>query len=100
MYIEMAGEKQIFDMMELYKCRSCIFGSVFVETIRHTDGQWIYCAKLDINNQDLCSLRRFRFIGIGIPIVNPRRSPDRLRFKAGIPIGTRRCRLVNKDSAA
>ena len=43
----------------------------------------------DINQRILhgiCSLRRRRLTGIGIPIINLRRSDDRLRFIMGIPI--------------
>ena len=40
--------------------------------------------------QGLYSLRRRRLISIGIPIINLRRSPDRLRFIMGIPIPVRR----------
>ena len=36
------------------------------------------------------SLRKRRFTGIGIPIINLRRSDDRLRFIMGIPILIRR----------
>ena len=39
--------------------------------------------------QGLCSLRRRRLISIGIPIINLRRSSDRLRFIMGIPIPIR-----------
>ena len=38
----------------------------------------------------LYSLRRRRLISIGIPIINLRRSSDRLRFIMGIPIPVRR----------
>ena len=41
----------------------------------------------------LYSLRRRRLISIGIPIINLRRSSDRLRFIMGIPIPVRRCLL-------
>ena len=37
-------------------------------------------------HQGLYSLRRRRLTGIGIPIINLRRSDDRLRFIMGIPI--------------
>ena len=37
------------------------------------------------------SKERHRLIGIGIPIINLRRSDDRLRFIMGIPIPIRRC---------
>ena len=40
--------------------------------------------------QGLYSLRRRRLISIGIPIINLRRSSDRLRFIMGIPIPVRR----------
>ena len=43
--------------------------------------------------QGLYSLRRRRLISIGIPIINMRRSSDRLRFIMGIPIPVRRRRL-------
>ena len=39
-------------------------------------------------------LRRHRFINIGIPIINLRRSSDRLRFLMGIPFPVRRRLLV------
>ena len=39
---------------------------------------------------DFYSLRRHRLTGIGIPIINLRRSDDRLRFIMGIPILIRR----------
>ena len=50
-------------------------------------------------------LRGHRFIGIRIPIINLRRSSDRLRFKMGIPIPVRLFffanrgpyRIVNRD---
>ena len=38
-------------------------------------------AELDINNQGLYSLRRHRFIGIGIPVVNPSPSSPIFRQK-------------------
>ena len=38
--------------------------------------------------QGLYSLRRRRLTGIGVPIINIRRSDDRLRFIMGIPIPT------------
>ena len=41
----------------------------------------------------LYSLRRRRFISIGISIINLRRSSDRLRFIMGIPIPVRRSLL-------
>ena len=41
-------------------------------------------------NLGLYSLRRRRLISIGIPIINLRRSSDRLRFIMGIPIPVRR----------
>ena len=41
----------------------------------------------------LYSLRRRRLISIRIPIINPRRSSDRLRFIMGIPIPVRQRRL-------
>ena len=43
----------------------------------------------------LYSLRRHRLTGIGIPIINLRRSDDRLRFIMGIPILIRR-RLLSE----
>ena len=46
-------------------------------------------------NLGLCSLRRRRLISIGIPIINPRRSSDSLRFIMGIPIPIRR-RLLSE----
>ena len=39
--------------------------------------------------QGLHSTRRYRLIGIGIPIINLRRSSDRLGFIMGIPISAR-----------
>ena len=45
--------------------------------------------------QGLYSLRRRRLTGIGIPMVNLRRSDDRLRFIKGIPILIRR-RLLSE----
>ena len=45
--------------------------------------------------QALYSLRRRRLISIGIPIINLRRSSDRLRFIMGIPIPVRR-RLLSE----
>ena len=45
--------------------------------------------------QGIYSLRRRRLTGIGIPIINLRRSDDRLRFIMGIPILIRR-RLLNE----
>ena len=47
------------------------------------------------NSLDLYSLRRHRLTGIGIPMINLRRSDDRLRFIMGIPILIRR-RLLNE----
>ena len=44
----------------------------------------------------LYSLRRRRLISIGIPIINLRRSSDRLRFVMGIPIPVRRRLLSEK----
>ena len=41
----------------------------------------------------LYSLRRRPLISIGIPIINLRRSSDRLRFIMGIPIPVKRCLL-------
>ena len=46
-------------------------------------------------NQGLYSLRRRRLISIGIPIINLRRSSDRLRSIMGIPIPVRR-RLLSE----
>ena len=46
--------------------------------------------------QGLYSLRRCRLISIGIPIINLRRSSDRLRFIMGIPIPVRRRLLSEK----
>ena len=46
-----------------------------------------------IYSQGLYSLRRRRLMGIGIPIINLRRSDDRLRFIMGIPLLIRRCLL-------
>ena len=43
----------------------------------------------------LYSLRRRRFISIGMPIIDLRRSSDRLRFITGIPIPVRR-RLLSE----
>ena len=39
--------------------------------------------------QSLYLLRRHRLTGIGIPIINLRRSDDRLRFTMGIPVAKR-----------
>ena len=47
-------------------------------------------------NLGLYSLRRRRLTGIGIPILNLRRSDDRLRFIMGIPILIRR-RLLSEQ---
>ena len=47
--------------------------------------------------QGLYSLRRRRLINIGIPIINLRRSSDRLRFIMGIPIPVRR-RLLSEEA--
>ena len=47
--------------------------------------------------QGLYSLRRRRLTGIGIPIINLKRSDDRLRFIIGIPILIRR-RLLSEYS--
>ena len=44
-----------------------------------TGPQWVWTL-------GLYSLRRRRLMGIGIPIINLRRSDDRLRFIMGIPI--------------
>ena len=44
----------------------------------------------------LYSLRRRRLISIGVPIINLRRSSDRLRFIMWIPIPVRRVFLVNR----
>ena len=46
--------------------------------------------------QGLYSLRRRRLISIGIPIINLRRSSDRLRLIIGIPIPVRR-RLLSES---
>ena len=43
--------------------------------------------------QVLYSLKRHRLIGIGIPIINLRRSSDRIKFVFGIPIPVSRCLL-------
>ena len=64
-----------------------------------SDGKWlniligvkIICSTL----QGLNSLKRRRLTGIGIPIINLRRSDDRLRFIMGIPILIRR-RLLSE----
>ena len=42
------------------------------------------CNKISVRYLSLCSLRR-RFISIGIPIINLRRSSDRLRVYHGDP---------------
>ena len=55
----------------------------------------IYSTFLLRNNLGLYSLRRRRLTGIGIPIINLRRSDDRLRFIMGIPILIRR-RLLSE----
>ena len=47
------------------------------------------------HHQGLYSLRRRRLISIGNPIINLRRSSDRLRFIMGIPIPVRR-RLLSE----
>ena len=52
---------------------------------------WMY----GIITLGLYSLRRRRLTGIGIPIINLRRSDDRLRFIIGIPILIRR-RLLSE----
>ena len=48
------------------------------------NGKSIQCRVMLV--QGLCSPRRHRVIGIGIPILNLRRSSDRLRFIMGVPI--------------
>ena len=53
--------------------------------------QWYHESQI----QGLYSLRRHRLISIGIPIINLRRSSDRLRFIMGIPIPVRR-RLLSE----
>ena len=49
--------------------------------------------KRSLHVQGLYSLGRHCLRGIGIPIINLRRSDDRLRFIMGIPILIRRCLL-------
>ena len=51
--------------------------------------------RLSVGTLGLYSLRRRRLISIGIPIINLRRSSDRLRFIMGIPIPVRR-RLLSE----
>ena len=65
---------------------------------RGNSGIFVWCGIKDLyslsdsttHHQGLYSLRRRRLIGIGIPIINLRRSSDRLRFIMGIPIPVRR----------
>ena len=56
----------------------------------------LLCLQPDLVLQGLYSLRRHRHISIGIPIINLRRSSDRLRFIMGIPIPIRRRLLSAK----
>ena len=56
---------------------------------------WSHSMPARRRNQGLYSLRRHRLISIGIPIINLRRSSDRLRFIMGIPIPVRR-RLLSE----
>ena len=61
------------------------------ETYHYDANVWkhfAYSAK-----QGLYPLKRHRLTGIAIPIINPRRSDDRLMFIMGIPIPIRRCLL-------
>ena len=60
---------------------------------RQTRGLWFF--KSQIFSQGLYSLKRRRLTGIGIPIINLRRSDDRLRFIMGTPILIRR-RLLSE----
>ena len=65
--------------------------------------EWIYRSPVDFDKkwvtsvrgmaQGLFSLRKCRLTGIRIPIINVRRSDDRLRFIMGIPILIRRPKL-------
>ena len=59
--------------------------------------KWItdIVADAPCKHQGLYSLRRHRLTGIGIPMINLRRSDDRLRFIMGIPIPVRR-RLLSE----
>ena len=55
---------------------------------------WMLCLQLSHWPLGIYSLRRRRLISIGIPIINLRRSSDRLRFIMGIPIPVRRRLLI------
>ena len=68
-----------------------INGQPYVASFHHTWKVLFHCGFLG-----LYSLRRRRLISKGIPIINLRRSSDRLRFKMGIPIPERRCLLSEK----
>ena len=78
----------------------CIMTQIVLKCV-HTDPihnkltlvKVIVCCRTDITCQGLYSLRRRRLIGIGIPIINLRRSDDRLMFIMGISILIRRCHL-------
>ena len=69
----------VCELLSTYFCKCCRRGSPNKLWYEHMIAQL-----------GLYSLRRRRLIGIGIPIINPRRSSDRLRFIMGIPIPVRR----------
>ena len=58
---------------------------VLISKIKQS-GQWESFPFQCFTPLDLYSLRRRRLTGIGIPIINLRRSDDRLRFIMGIPM--------------
>ena len=68
---------------------------MLITLLERSKRQLVFENTVDIIIQGLYSLRRRRLISIGIPIINLRRSWDRLRFIMGIPIPVRR-RLLSE----
>ena len=68
---------------------------MLITLLERSKRQLVFENTVDIIIQGLYSLRRRRLISIGIPILNLRRSWDRLRFIMGIPITVRR-RLLSE----
>ena len=64
------------------------------ESVKHMHIYWnvlLVAALIKKRNQGLYSLRRYHLIGIGILIINLRRSSDHLRSLMEIPIPIRQC---------
>ena len=85
--------------------KRCSVGKISWAASCRTPRSFQLCPSTDINTSTcnsvlgFYSLRKHHVIGVGIPIINFRRSSHRLRFLMGVSLPVMRCLLVNRGPA-